>query len=101
MKNIDKIKEMNSDEMVKLLNGNKCNICTYNNTNCLKEFCKKGIKSWLEQEAELTIEDIHREFEEFCGQNSCRGCKYPDDATCYYGYILEHFNIIDGKITRR
>lgn len=101
MKNIDKIKEMNSDEMVKLLNGNKCNICTYNNTNCLKEFCKKGIKSWLEQDAELTTEDVRYEFNKFCSNNRCGTCKYPDDTTCYYDYILEHFNIIDGKITRR
>lgn len=101
MKNLDKIREMNSDEMVKLLNGNKCNICTYNNTNCLKEFCKSGIEEWLNQEAELTIKDIDYEFNKYCREGSCISCEQSDYSACIYNFIINHFNIVDGKITRR
>lgn len=100
MKNIDKVRQMNPHDLANFI-SNKCNICSYRYKDCGNEMCSMAIEEYLNQEAKLTIKDIHREFEEFCEQNSCRGCKYPDDATCYYGYILEHFNIIDGKITRR
>ncbi|WP_312286717.1 hypothetical protein [Terrisporobacter sp.] len=100
MLNIEKIREMDSDKMVKLLNGNKCSMCTYNNTNCLKEFCSIGIEEWLNQECELTIDDVYGEYDKFCCTRNCLGCEYPDD-TCLYHFLADHFIIIDGKITRR
>lgn len=100
MKNIDRINQMNSNEISRILNGNKCNMCTYNNANCMKEFCSRGIKEWLEQESELTVEDILIEFDKFCCTRNCFECQYSDE-TCGHDYMIDNFNIIDGKITRR
>lgn len=101
MKNIDKIKQMNSNEISKILNSNKCNMCTYNNTNCMKEFCHEGTKAWLEQESELTLKEIVEEFNEFCRQGKCLSCNPSDHYSCYHNFLIDHFNINDGKITRR
>lgn len=101
MKNIDKIREMNSEDLIIFMNSNKCDKCSYNGTNCMHDFCREGMKSWLEQEAELTIEDIRDEFNEFCTNNRCDECDYPNDGDCHYHYTVDHFNIINGKITRR
>lgn len=100
MKNIERIREMDSDEMVKLLNGNKCSMCTYNTTNCLKEFCSIGIEEWLNKECELTIDDINSDFDNFCSGKSCDACVYRT-STCEFDYIIDNFNIINGKITRK
>ena len=105
MKNIDRIKQMDCSEITRIINGNKCNMCIYNNTNCMKEFCSRGIKEWLEQESELTIEEIADEFDKFCcdisySTESCISCEYENE-TCRYDFLRDHFNMIDGKITRR
>lgn len=99
MLNIDIIKNMNTEEMVKLLNGNKCDMCTYNNTNCLKEFCSKGIVEWLNMDSELTQNDILYEFENYCDGISGR-CDHDDCNYCKIDYIVKHFNINNGKITK-
>lgn len=101
MKNIDKIKQMNVDELTKLFN-NKCQMCKYEKQICNYEFCHSEIKKWLETET-LTVEDIESEFETYCEDrfinescdisNSCNLCKL--------NFVIEHFNIVDGKINRR
>ena len=75
-------------------------MCTYNNTNCLKEFCKEGIKEWLNQDADLTHYDIEDDFSKFCNIRICLDCEYVD-KNCRVEYISDNFNIINGKITRR
>lgn len=100
MKNIDKVRQMNPHDLANFI-SNKCNICSYRYKDCGNEMCSMAIEEYLNQEAKLTIEDIHREFKEFCRQNSCRECKYPYNGTCNYEFTIDKFNIIDGKITRR
>lgn len=99
MLNIDRIKNMNTEEMVKLLNGDKCNMCTYNNTNCLKEFCSQGMREWLNMEFKLTLNDILDEFKNYCDGIS-GGCDSDDCDNCRIDYIVKHFNINNGKITK-
>lgn len=50
MKNIDKIRQMNSDELAEFM-LNPCELC---NECCIQHGieCKDGIKQWLEQEVE-------------------------------------------------
>lgn len=54
MRNIDKVKAMNIDEMAKFLARSECTLCTFNakDINCNELDCKDGIKQWLEQESE-------------------------------------------------
>lgn len=47
MKNIDKIRQMTTDELAELLGGACENFCT---GNCLLDDCVVSIKKWLEQE---------------------------------------------------
>lgn len=101
MKNIDRIKEMDAEELIIFMNSNKCDRCSYNNTNCMHDMCCEGMKIWLEQESELTTDLIYYEFGKFCIGNNCGECKYPHDYTCHYNFLIDNFNIIDGKITRR
>lgn len=100
MKNIDKVRQMNPHDLANFI-SNKCNICSYRYKDCGNEMCSMAIEEYLNQEAKLTIEDIHREFKEFCRQNRCHECKYPYNGTCKYEFTIDKFNIIDGKITRR
>lgn len=51
MKNIDKIRQMNSEELAKLIESSCCDCCIYE--NCYKGAnCAYGIRQWLEQEVE-------------------------------------------------
>ena len=100
MKNIDKLRQMDVEELIIFINSNKCDRCIYNETNCMHDLCSKGMKEWLNQECELTVDDINREHDKFCCARECATCEYPDD-TCHYSFLVDHFNIIDGKITRR
>lgn len=59
MKNIDKIRQMNSEELVNSgVIRIACNICVYQRIKgnefipCNDKNCKEGIKQWLEQEVE-------------------------------------------------
>lgn len=105
MKNIDKIKLMHKGELIELLTECSCDHCAYNNTNCMHDMCTLGITKWLEQEAEITQDDVRNEFDDFCHEYSdCEGCKYYIEnewSDCYLLYILDNFNIEDEKITRR
>lgn len=50
MKNIDKIRQMNSDELAKLMDT-RCKCCIYE--ICYKGAdCELGIREWLEQEVD-------------------------------------------------
>lgn len=110
MKNIDKIKEMNAEELIIFMNSNKCDRCSYNNTNCMHDLCSEGMKTWLEQEADLTTKDLLNSFERFCNlrksrsNGTCHDCYYSNIGNkedCKESFIVRNFNIIDGKITRR
>lgn len=100
MKNIEKIREMSVKELTKFLNESTCNYCSYKNKDCGNEMCGVGVEEWLNQECELTIDDVYGEYDKFCCTRNCLGCEYPDD-TCLYHFLADHFIIIDGKITRR
>ena len=55
MKNIDKIKKMNSEELAKEISkesDDPCSHCIYYNQPCRGMTCNEGIKKWLESEAE-------------------------------------------------
>lgn len=99
MKNIDKIKEMNSHDLANFI-SNRCNVCSYRYKDCGNEMCSIAMEEYLNQEVELTFDDIYREYNKFCCTRDCIGCEYSDE-TCHYHFMIDHFNIIDGKITRR
>lgn len=105
MKNIDKIKSMNTKELANLISDGACKICSYEVETCSKP-CVDGVAEWLEQEVELTPKDCVYEHELFCNdhlfKNGCDDCKYNKSPfSCETSYIYENFNIINGKITRR
>lgn len=53
MKNIDKIRQMNSEELVKFLREEcHCSGCRICAGICHKTPCSDGMKQWLEQEVE-------------------------------------------------
>lgn len=56
MKNIDKIRQMNSEELAEILTHHldKCDFCTaiLDSEECTKNFCVDNVKQWLEQEVE-------------------------------------------------
>lgn len=104
MKNIERMREMDTEELAQLIN-NRCKICIYYNQSCLHDRCNEGIVKWLNQEAELTIDDIYNEHTKLCCSDSiltypCISCKYKN-KTCEYEFIVDNFNINNGKITRR
>lgn len=100
MKNIDKIKQMTGEELVKFMKINICEHCVYNDSICGHENCSEGIKLWLESEAELDVNYINKSFESDCKKNECD--TYLNDCDdCRVQYIVDNFNIIDGKITKR
>ena len=101
MLNIDRIKEMDAEELIIFMNSNKCDRCSYQDKDCGSEMCSIGMEEWLNQETQLTTDLIHCEFGKFCNKNTCGECKYPNDYTCHYNFVVDNFNIIDGKITRR
>jgi len=100
MKNIERIRKMNAKELITFFKNGKCNRCSYNGKDCGSEMCSTGMEEWLNQEGELTIKDIEKESRAFCKGNACEMCRYIDD-NCSYMFMIDHFNIIDGKITRR
>lgn len=52
MNNYEKIKNMSIDEMIKLLSKPSCMHCVYLAKEDCNVKCKRGIKQWLESEAE-------------------------------------------------
>lgn len=57
MKNIDNLRQMNSEELAKLL-SDKCNCCIGKNKQpCGCTTCSKGIKAWLEAEVTPKLTD--------------------------------------------
>lgn len=104
MKNIDKIKLMDKEGIIKLINTNKCQKCNYSYARTLggcDENCEEGIKLWLDKEIEITDSDIDWEYKQFC-DGYCTVCKYNDsDGRCKFRWFMDNFNVNDGKITRR
>ena len=100
MKNIDKIKQMPPKELVKFMRSLQCDKCIYDNTNCQHDMCTEGITKWLEQEEELTLDEVRQEFIRHCENKQCFDCKYFDKR-CTFGFIIDNFNVINGKITRK
>lgn len=115
MKNIDKVRQMTPKELITFMKSHNCHKCSYNNTNCQHDMCTDGMTKWLEQEAELTIDDVMNEFNLYCKNKKFNGDSCSTD--CYYFrinnhkhwrhneckvvYMLRNFNVIEGKITRR
>ena len=108
MRNIDKVKEMNTQELACLLDTNRCKLCAYSHkgskTMCCDSNCHEGIAEWLDKEADITPEDINNEFKLHCS-NYCeflfKDCPFINTAECKILWFMENFNINDGKITRR
>lgn len=100
MKNIDRIKQMTSEELVKFMKINICEYCIYDDAICGQERCSEGRVAWLESEEELNLNYIIKSFLNNCKTDECDF--YPNDCTvCKFQYIVDNFNIIDGKITKR
>lgn len=109
MKNIDKLKEMSVEELITFINGNECDRCIYDNTNCMHDMCSEGTKAWLDEEHELTIEYLNYSFNKFCNNiksknnGECHTCYYAKNGylvNCKDAFIVRNFNIVDGKITK-
>lgn len=100
MKNIDKIKQMSSEELVKFMRSLQCDKCIYDNTNCQHDMCTEGMTKWLEIEGEVTLDEVIQEYKRYCGNKNCSDCKYVY-KTCLLYFMMDRFNIIDGKIIRR
>lgn len=100
MKNIDRIKQMDVKEFLKFLGTDECDRCSYKDKDCGSEMCNIGIEEWLNQECELTINDIRHELKIYCDKIYPK-CIHKHCKLCELDYIVNHFNIIDGKITRR
>ena len=57
MRNIDRIRQMTTDELVEFLEEFlvlDCSMCShaFGSTDCHERNCKQGVKQWLEQESE-------------------------------------------------
>ena len=103
MKNIDKIREMTPKELAELIEKHPCDVCAFQlYENCDDMDCEEGIIAWLELDAKeiLTIESIISEFEKFC-VGECAYCSYRKADNCKASWIINNFNIVDGKISRR
>ena len=101
MKNIDRIREMTSIELAELINKRSCEVCAFQlYEDCEGMNCEEGIFAWLERECELTLDEIEKEADEFC-VGECQYCKYKNAHNCRLSFIVDTFNIIDGKIERR
>lgn len=99
MKNIERVREMTPEELTQLVN-NRCQMCVYQNQSCLHDRCSEGVIQWLNQDSDLTFHDIDKEYLEFCKGKVCELCKYIS-IDCFNSFMIDHFNVIDGKITRR
>lgn len=99
MLNIDRIRKMDEKELIVFINSDKCNRCSYKDMKCGNEMCSVGIKEYLNQECELTIHDIEDDYYKFC-RESFNLCEY-NSSRCKLLFLIDNFNIIDGKITRR
>jgi hypothetical protein len=102
MKNIDKIREMTPKELAELImSKHTCDVCAFQlYEDCEGMDCEEGIVAWLEKESEITIRDIERESEEFC-VGECKHCQYANAVDCKTNWLVDNFNIINGKIERR
>ena len=100
MKNIDRIKDMTSIELAELMFKHSCEVCAFQFEDCEEMDCEEGIIAWLEKESEITIRDIERESEEFC-VGECKYCQYANAVDCKMNWVVDNFNIINGKIERR
>lgn len=99
MKNIDKVKQMNARELIKFTNEDKCEQCVYKDSICGSERCTEGRILWLESEVEFDAIYINKSFHNYC-YKQCGKCGYKNTG-CREQYIIDNFNIIDGKITKR
>jgi hypothetical protein len=102
MKNIDKIREMTPKELAELIMcKHTCDVCAFQlYEDCEGMDCEEGIVAWLEKESEITIRDIERESEKFC-VGECKHCQYANAVDCKTNWLVDNFNIINGKIERR
>ena len=100
MKNIDKIRGMTPTELAKLFQERSCDVCAFKLYDECHSECVDGITIWLNKEYELTLEDIENETDEYC-VGECQYCKYKGVNNCRLSFIVDHFNIINGKIERR
>ena len=51
MKNADKIRNMNNDELIEFLNHSICDHTETDERNCIEDECRKCIRDWLEKES--------------------------------------------------
>ena len=100
MKNIDKVRQMSPKELITFIKSHNCHKCSYNGTNCQHDMCTDGMTKWLEEEAESTLEEVRQEFITYCENKQCFNCKYFAKR-CGFGFIIDNFNVINGKITRK
>lgn len=100
MKNINKVKQMNARQLIKFMNEDKCEQCVYKDSICGSERCTEGRILWLESEVELDTTYMNDSFNSYCRDRRCNKCDY-DSVECNEQYIVDNFNIIDGKITKR
>ena len=101
MKNIDKIREMTPKELAELIEKHSCDVCAFQlYEDCDGMDCEEGIIAWLERESEVTLEDIEKDADEFC-VGECQYCKYKGANNCRLSFIIDNFNITNGKIERR
>ncbi|MGL4451122.1 MAG: hypothetical protein ACRCTZ_08035 [Sarcina sp.] len=106
MKNIDKIRSMNGVELSEFLPYvSSCDICVHEYGNCEGKECREGIQKWLEEEYELTTQEVYQEYTDYCyPRGECLNCKYhalDSDGECEFNYLVANFNVINGKITRK
>lgn len=63
MKNIDRIRNMDVEELVRLLKkGDSCDCCVYEDSICPSGACQQGIEKWLNMEHEGTQTDVVNKF---------------------------------------
>ena len=94
---MDKVKDMSSFELMMLLTSDTCEKCVYKGTDCNTNMCEQGVRDWLEQDVEIEIKDVLAAFEKQCNDD-CIDCNC---LVCLNYFILENYNINNGKITKR
>lgn len=100
MNNLDRIKDMNADDMAKvLINDNKCEFCIYEDDICQTSQCMDGINKWLKIEDGITISELISSHESYCN-SIYPNCRYNDCQTCNLQYIVNHFDINNRKVTK-
>lgn len=100
MNNLDRIKDMNADEITEILaNDNKCEFCIYEDDICQTSQCRNGINKWLKFDMDSIIQTIANELESNCMYTQPY-CEPIDCDICKIQYIVNHFNINNGKVTK-